>query len=156
MKLSRTRTDPALERDGVWVSIRYGVEINVSRMGNPRAETWRAKLSPEDRRLLDSVREYTKRPELYTSQLERVAFLMRENIAHTALNDWRGVEDDEGPIEFSPEVAIEIMADPAYDWFYQDVMEAATSRETFFQREVRETGNASPKSRAGKGSTPTA
>lgn len=154
MRLSLTKTDPSLERDGVWVAIRYGVEVNVSRMGNPRAEAWRAKLSAEDRRLLDGVKEYTRRPELYRTQLERVGALMRENIAETVLNDWRGLEDDEDqPIPFDADAAKRVMAD--HDWLYADVLEAATTRETFFQTEVRETGKSSRKQSGGKASTPT-
>lgn len=161
MRLSLTKTDPSLERDGVWVAIRYGVEVNVSRMGNPRAEAWRAKLSAEDRRLLDGVKEYTRRPELYRTQLERVSALMRENIAETVLNDWRGIEADEDgdgyaagePLPFSVDEAKRVMAD--HDWFYADVLEAATTRETFFQAEVREMGKSSRKQSGGKASTPT-
>jgi hypothetical protein len=160
MRLSRTKTDKTLEMDGVWVAIRYGVEVNVSRMGNPRAEAWRAELSPEDRRLLDNVKEYTRRPELYKAQIERAGDLMRDNIAETVLNGWRGIEaeDDaedckEGePLPFTVERAKKAMAE--YDWLYQDVLEAATTRETFFRAEVRETGNSSRKSSGGKGATP--
>lgn len=155
MRLSLTKTDEGLERDGAWVGIRYGVEVRVARMGNPRAEAWRAQLSAEDRRLLDNVREYTKRPDFHRAQLERVAELMRENLAETVLLDWREVEDDDGaPVPFSVDKAHEILAE--YDWFYQDVLEAATSRETFFQAEVRKTGKSSRKRSGGKSGTPTA
>lgn len=161
MKLSQTKTDAALERDGAWVGIRYGVEVMVARMGNPRAEAWRAGLKSEDRRLLDNVREYTKQPQFFRAQLERIGELMRENIAETVLLDWRHIEaeQDEGdckagePLPFTVERAKAHLAE--YDWLYQDVLEAATSRETFFQSEVRETGNSSRKSSGGKKNTPT-
>lgn len=146
MRLSQTKTDPTLERDGVWVAIRYGVEVKVARAGNPRAEAWRARLAPEDRRLLDN-------PSLFKGREERIIELLTDAIAETMLLDWRGVEDDDGePLPYSPAEGKKAMQE--YDWLRDDVHEAATTRETFFRLEVEEVGKHSRKSSAGKGATP--
>jgi hypothetical protein len=145
MRISQTKTDEGLEKDGVLVDIRYGVRVLVARAGNPRAEAWRAKLSWEDRRLLDNA-------DLQKGRHERVVELMVAAIAETMLLGWEGLEDDDDkPIAFSIEKAKELLKE--YDWFRQDVLEAATTRETYFASEVRELGNVSPKSSAGKRST---
>lgn len=147
MRISQTKTDKSLETDGVWVKIRYGVEVKVARTGNPRAEAWRARLSWDDRRLLDN-------PDLQKGREERVVELVIDAIAETVLLDWRNIEDDDGnPIPWSVAKARELLKE--HDWFLQDVNEAATTRETFFQSEVQETGKSSRKASAGKESTPT-
>lgn len=152
MRISLTKTDESLERDGTWVGIRYGIEVLVARMGNPRAEAWRANLSPEDRKILDRVKSYVEAPQFYERQIKRAGEIMRDCIAETVLLGWRNIEDDEGEgIPFSVENAKALLTE--YDWFYEDVQEAATTRETFFRAEVQETGNSSRKSSAGSADT---
>src|SRR5690606_32024129 len=132
MRLSETKTDEALESDGVWVAIRYGAQVKVARAGNYRAEAGRARLAWEDRRLLDH-------PDLRRGREDRVVELTIAAIAETILLDWRGLEDDEGKeIPFSVDTAKELLAE--YDWLRDDVWEAANTRETFFREEVRESG----------------
>lgn len=148
MRLSETKTDKSLETDGVWVAIRYGAEVKVARRGNPRAEAYRARLSWEDRRLLDH-------PDLRRGREDRVEELLIEAIAETMLLDWRGeiFTDDEGNrIPHSVSTAKDLLAE--YEWLLEDVHEAASTRETFFRQEVQETGKSSRKPSGGKGGTP--
>lgn len=147
MDLSKVRTDKALESDGVWVPIRYGAEVKVARLGNPRGEAWRARLSAEDRRLLDN------RTTLRGME-QRIADLTRDMLAETVLLDWRNIYDGGEPIPFSVETAKLILSDPELEFFVEDVLTASRKRENFFQEEVREAGNSSRKSSAGKGATP--
>lgn len=145
MRLSKTKTDEILERDGVWVALRYGIEVKVARAGNPKADVWHSRLSAEDRRLFDN-------PTLYKGREERVNELLASLIAESILLDWRGIEDDEDqPVPFSVGTAKQYLLE--YDWLRADTLEAASTRETFFRAEVQESGNASQKSSAGRRST---
>lgn len=148
MRISDTKTDKSLETDGVWVAIRYGAEVKVARRGNPRAEAFRARLSWEDRRLLDN-------PDLRRGREDRVEELLIEAVAETMLLAWRGeiFTDDEGnPIPHSVAAARALLTE--YEWLLEDVHEAAATRETFFRQEVEETGKSSRKSSDGKGGAP--
>lgn len=154
MKISQTKTDPGLEQSGVWRPIRYGVEVKVARVGNPRTTAWRASLPVEDQRLLDMFEKHTKQPVLYESKLDRIGELMIESYARNVLLDWRNIEDDEGEqIPYSPDNAKSLLRD--YDWFFLDVRREAELRENFFRAEVAEVGKASPKRSSGKRSTAT-
>jgi hypothetical protein len=161
MKLSKTRTDEALEKDGVWVPIRYGVEVKVARMGNARAEAWRAGLSDEDRQFLEKIGTFHANPSLYMGQIERVNELLIDSMANTVLLDWRGVDAEEDaedckegePLPFTVDRAKAALTE--HDWFFADVQEKAKARETFFRQGVRETGNSSRKPSGGRRSTRT-
>jgi len=129
-KLSDIRVDPAIAESGTWVDFDLGIRLRIAQMPNPAFER-------EMRRL---GRPYMR--QIKTARLEDAAanpILERitvEAIAKTVLVGWEHLEDDDGPVPYSPEKALEYLSDPAYGELLRFVR-AVASEAAYFRAEAQ-------------------
>lgn len=70
---------------------------------------------------------------------ETLHAIQREAAGMSLLNDWTGIENDDGsPIQFSRPMAIEFMTNREYSEFYDWVMEIANGRSSYRQEAIEE------------------
>ena len=108
---SYIKTDATLEKDGVEVELDDGAVIIVRPIRNA-----------------DFKR--------YLNELQKPYDLTRKAVAKHVLIGWKGIELDGKPVKYSPKVAEELMIE--FDEFQDDVLSAATARETFREEIVEE------------------
>lgn len=132
MDVKTAFSDPALEKDGVWIDYREGSRIKIARMGNPRFQrTWAAAMKPY-RRL---ERENKIPPETQTEVLCQV-------YAESLLLDWEGFTSDGEPLPYTKETAKRLLM--AHMDFRDDVTMHAGNEEQFKQAHDEDSEKNSP------------
>jgi hypothetical protein len=125
-KLSQFRLDGDKSIEGVWHKFAAGIEIKIARMHNPEFDKYYAEISESH---LGDLRRRSVDAELRTE-------LMKKAVARCIIRDWRNIEDDNGKaIKYTPEKAYEIISDPANLLFYEFVLDASLSVNSFFEEQ---------------------
>jgi hypothetical protein len=129
VKLSAIKSDPELEREGVWQDYELGIRVKVARMGNQAFDECVRKLSEPH---LSGFR----RNKLPSEVLERIT---KQAVARHILLGWEGIDGEDGkPLPYSEETALEILNDPALADFYKFVLLAANEAELFRRKDMEE------------------
>lgn len=120
-RLSDTRTNPSLEREGVWFDFN-GIGLKIARANQPEYAEELKKLSREVLR---------GRPVEQMTEAEST-IIMRTAAAKHLLVDWRDLEDDDGrPIKYSVDQALEYFSQPQYADFLKFVIAQANKAENY-------------------------
>lgn len=115
MKLSQIKVNAQAEENGRWMpaSGLFGVQIKVRGLNNSAARAARAK-----------IQESFARKKMSDAEAEQA---QAELIADTILDDWRGVENDDGTaLTCDREARIAILSNPEMRLFREAVMLAAS------------------------------
>ncbi|TFH65748.1 MAG: hypothetical protein E4G91_01325 [Candidatus Zixiibacteriota bacterium] len=119
-------TDKTLETEGVDVKISSGAIVTVARTNNPKFKNYlRQLLKPYERQM--------QRKRMDDELLEDLTL---KAISKYVLLGWKGIELDGKPVKYSPEKAYELMKE--FEDFAEDVLDAASMRETFRAEIVEE------------------
>ena len=113
-------TDGPKSREGVWVAVPGGAELKIRRMDNPDYKAFVQRVRAERGRRIASDEETRE--------------VLREAVAATILLDWRGVEFDGEPVDYSAEYAIR--AFEALPAFLDQVVNLAYTAELFREDEI--------------------
>tara|TARA_Y100000310_G_C20478150_1_gene713421 strand:- start:247 stop:714 length:468 start_codon:yes stop_codon:yes gene_type:complete len=111
---------------GVWVDCGQGLKLKVARLGNPTYEEELRKLG----------KPYMRQMRLGTMNVEDIENLAKKAISKHIIQGWENLEDDDGPIEFSPEKALELFNE--YPDFYTLVKDVSNEAELFRTDEMEE------------------
>lgn len=133
MSLSVFEIDLKAEEDGVWFP--YGeMEFLIARAGNDEFKKYYNKA--EKRAYGNQIRSNPKFKRDEKKDLE----LYIETVAYTCLNNWKNVafEDEGEPLEFSHELANEIMQDKKYRPFTDFVLKCAMDEEQYYVQQIEE------------------
>lgn len=123
---SYIKTDATLEKDGVEVELDDGAVIIVRPIRNA-----------DFKRYLNELQKpYERKIQQKRMDQEALDNLTRKAVAKHVLIGWKGIELDGKEVKYSPKVAEEIMIE--FDEFQDDVLSAATARETFREEIVEE------------------
>jgi hypothetical protein len=123
---SYIKTDATLEKDGVEVELDDGAVIIVRPIRNA-----------DFKRYLNELQKpYERKIQQKRMDQEALDNLTRKAVAKHVLIGWKGIELDGKPVKYSPKVAEELMIE--FDEFQDDVLSAATARETFREEIVEE------------------
>lgn len=125
-KISRFATDPNKELTGVWLPMGGGIEVLVARLGNPE---FNAFVTRTGKALGPGVRSGNVDP-------KDAEDLTKRAVAKHVLLGWKNLEDDDDqPIPFSSEKALEIFNE--FPEFFRSVMNLASDVDNF-RRDVVE------------------
>jgi len=133
MDIKQFRTDLDKAKKGVWVDVDPdgSVRVRVARLGNPAYQACLAELmGVTGRRISGSTIRRTQDPELRTRA-------MKKAMARHVLLDWEGFTSDGEVIPYSQQKAEELLEDPAYQDFYELILQFA-SDEALFREEAEE------------------
>lgn len=126
-RLSKLRVDTNKVVNGVWVKYREDIEFLVARNPNPK---FNAKLDELFYPHLASIRAKT-----FDSKLDEALTL--EAVCEFILLDWKGLEDDnDKPIKYSKEKAMEIMGNEEYQDIYKFILLMSKSSALYRYQEV--------------------
>ena len=103
LELNHLRADPALSEDGVWADF-FGARFLIARHNNPKAEQLRSRLTLEAWEVISSGGEEAK---------NALALVETRTLATAVLLGWENVGMNGEILEYSPEVAEGLLADPA-------------------------------------------
>lgn len=130
MKLSNFAQDLSKAEDGVWVDLGDGLKVKVARSGSARADAVIKRLTKPYQR------------QIYSGAAPD-ALLERLNAEHTAeaiLVAWEGLQDEDGvDIPYSKAKALELILNPVYRDFKDQVLSLAREAETFRKDLVKDT-----------------
>ncbi len=120
MKLSSIEVDPDKIEQGQWIG-------NIPEAGDLQLKV-RGLQNADFRRLQGKLVEAVPRAKKVGGRLDpdEQDRVTNQCLAATVLLDWRGLEDDNGPIPFSKEKARELLMDPRYRRFREAVIWAAS------------------------------
>lgn len=121
-KLTTLKADASKESGGVWVEWEHGVSLLVARLNNTGFQA--------------AIRELTTphTKEIRSGKISdaKMEELSRKAMATHVLLDWKNIEDDDGaPLEYTPEMAFELLNDPGLRDLYQFVLTTANERELY-------------------------
>lgn len=135
--LDLIRTDPVKVTDGVEVPYRRGSKLILAKYNNPAAENFRMMETLKHSELFSKVTEGTATQE----DMKRVGEITQEienkAIAYHILKGWVGITRAKQPLEFTSELALDILSDPENADFKEDVINLS-----------RDTGNYRPEEKA--------
>lgn len=114
--LSKYKTDKTAETQGVWVVLDDDVEIKVARLNNKEASDLRTKLQKP-------FKNFNSIPDKVNEQI------LIKVISGAVLKGWKGVEDENGEVKFTPANAQKILKE--FPDFLSQVISASAARETF-------------------------
>lgn len=119
-------TNRDLELEGVWEPINEEASVKIARIGNDRYTKLFQKL----------MRPYRKQVRRGTMPDKKAEEIYNQVIAETVLLDWKGLTEDDKPLEYSVENAIRLLTE--YKDFKDLVVDAAEAMETFQKEEIEE------------------
>lgn len=118
------KSDLDKEQEGVWKLYDAGIKLKIARARNPKHEEFiKRELEP----YTDEVRQKTLSDEIMNDILLRAR-------ATCVLVDWENIEDDDGPVEYSPEKAIEYFKDKELKDLYAFVIVESQKAEDYRQK----------------------
>jgi hypothetical protein len=127
-KLSAVQTDPALEAGGVWVHYTLGIRLKIARLGNP---AYQKRLTELRQPMLSAIRTRTV-------DAAKADDVLKQCAAEELLKGWENVtDDDDKPIEYSPERGLDVFRDPRYRDLYEFVMATAADA-AIYRKELAE------------------
>lgn len=108
-------TDKIAEKEGVWVNFSDDIELKIARQGNAKYK----------REMEIVFTPYKKALRNQTMSDNVAEDLLLKLTAKTILVDWKNVELEEGLVDYSPEVAYELLKEyPDLLSFVKDVSES--------------------------------
>jgi len=119
-------TDKSLESEGVEVEIRSGAIVKVARTNNPKFKEY----------LRHLLKPYERQMQRRTMDDDLLNDLTLRAVAKHVLLGWKGIYLDNKRVKYSPEKAFELMKE--FEDFQEDVVDAASMRETFRAAVVEE------------------
>lgn len=119
-------TDKSLESEGVEVEIRSGAIVKVARTNNPKFKEY----------LRHLLKPYERQMQRRTMDDDLLNDLTLRAVAKHVLLGWKGIYLDNKRVKYSPEKAFELMKE--FEDFQEDVVDAASMRETFRATVVEE------------------
>lgn len=120
--LNNLKVDPDKASNGAWVKYYGGTELCIARGNNEDAEQYRIEQAIEHADLFQAGGE----------KAEEKAFEVETYVlAHFVLKDWEGITVDGEAVDYSPEVGMKYLADPAFKEFRDDVIRFSRNREHF-------------------------
>lgn len=128
MELRNFVADTDLEREGVWFDLGQGFEIKIARQSTPE---YRAAL----KRVTKPFRRQLMNDSLPDEKLQQ---LLGEVYAMVLVKDWKGLEENGVPVEFSPKKAKEILTNPAYHELRDLVGELSQDATRFREDEIED------------------
>ena len=119
-------TDKALESEGVDVEITSGAIITVARVNNPAFKKF----------LKHLLLPYERKIQRKTMDDELLADLTLKAISKHVLLGWKGIQLDDKVVKYTPAKAYELLKE--FEDFAEDVLDAASMRETFRAEVIEE------------------
>ena len=119
-------TDKSLESEGVEVEIRSGAIVKVARTNNPKFKEY----------LRHLLKPYERQMQRRTMDDDLLNDLTLRAVAKHVLLGWKGLQLDGKVVKYTPEKAFELMKE--FEDFQEDVVDAASMRETFRAAVVEE------------------
>jgi len=126
-------TDPAVERDGVWLEFGPNtkdkeIRIRVARAGGAN-EAYLKQLEFRSKPIRRGI-------QTETVDRKKLESIVREVYADTVVVAWENVEDKDGnELAFNKENVIKILTD--LPWIYQEIMDCSTKLQ-LFRKEIQE------------------
>lgn len=120
--IDHLKVDPTKSREGAWVDYLRGSRLKIARLSNDEAEAYRLRMA------LDNADIFTAGGEKGEALAQEVETYV---LAHYVLKDWDGIERAGKPLAFTPELAMELLSDPRFSDFREDVMRIARNREHY-------------------------
>lgn len=125
MKLNELKQNVSVEQAGVWLDYGGGLEVKLCRMPNTR-------FSEMLQECLAGAVSRKRRGSIDKAILNKTEDAQRQAFARHVLVDWSGLQDEDGnAVPYSEGKALEIISDPAYHDFYEDLLDMARDRSNF-------------------------
>ena len=119
------------EEEGVWIDLNEDISIKIRR--------YRSRAAQEAAKEFSKEYAGPKNKKLTTAQTEE---LTTKVLAKSIIADWKGVEDDDGPIPCTFENKFKILNDPEMNDFREFVANASYERDVFaIEADEDATGN---------------
>lgn len=120
--LDHLKVDPQKAQEGTWVDYYKGSSLLISRSNNKEAEQYRIEQAIENADVFNAGGE----------KAEQLAFEVETYVlAHFVLRDWDGITRGGKPIDYTPEIGMEFLADEKFADFRDDVLRFSRNREHF-------------------------
>jgi len=125
-RFSELKSDKQAEIDGVWTDYAPGFRVKIARMNNPEFE----------KALRRIRRPYLRRMRRGEISEDVAEMIMRQAVAETILLGWEGlVDDDDKPIIYSKEKALELLSESRE--FFNEVFDMSRDA-AIFREELQE------------------
>jgi len=119
--INALRTDLDKQVHGTWFPYEAGIELKIARWGNEKFLAAQRQIV-EQRKVVLNAKELTDEQRLDAN---------KEAAAQTILLDWRNLDDDSGPVPYSPARALEFFRDPELGAFWTFVFLTSVEEANF-------------------------
>lgn len=119
--INALRTDLDKQVNGTWFPYADGIELKLARWGNERFLAVQRDLV-EQRKVVLNAKELTDEQRLDVN---------KEAASRTILLDWRNLEDDQGPVAYTPEKALAYFRDPELAGLWTFVLVSSVEEANF-------------------------
>ena len=126
--INLVKTDISKQNDGTWVDFLMGIRLKIARARNP-------KYSDMMRKLTENMRLDMREGKWDNKEFNDMLIQVR---AHTILLDWENIDEDDKPVPYSPEKAMEYFRNPELNDFYTFVVSISESAEAYKKDLVKE------------------
>lgn len=131
--------DPTKAQEGAWVDYLRGSRLCIARANNKEAENYRLRKAIEHADIFNAGGE----------EAEELAFeIETETIAHFILKDWEGMMRGGKELEYSSQLGVDLLSDPRFSDFREDVLRIARNREHYREKGEAEAVDAVKKTAA--------
>jgi len=119
--INKIKTDISKQNDGTWVDFLMGIRFKIARARNP-------KYNEMMRKLTENMRLDMREGKFDTKEFNDMLIVVR---AHTVLLDWENIDEDDKPVPYSVEKAMEYFRNPELNDFYTFVVSISESAEAY-------------------------
>jgi len=121
MDINKVKTDVAKQNDGTWVDFLMGIRLKIARSRNP-------KYNELMRKLTENMRIDMREGKFDNTEFNNVLIKVR---AETILLDWENIDEDDKPVPYSVEKAVEYFSNPELNDFYTFVVAVSESADAY-------------------------
>lgn len=126
--INRIKTDIEKQNEGTWIEFLMGIRLKIARSRNPRYNEMMRKLT-------ENMRLDMRENKFNTDEFNEMLIQVR---AHTVLLGWENIDEDDKPVPYSPEKAMEYFRNPELNDFYTFVVQVSESHEAYKKEIVKD------------------
>jgi hypothetical protein len=119
--INTLRSDLDKQVNGTWFPYEAEIELKIARWGNERFLAVQRELV-EQRKVVLNAKELTEEQRLDVN---------KEAASRAILLDWRNLDDDTGPVPYTPEKALAFFRDPELQALWSFVLVASVEEANF-------------------------
>lgn len=127
--LKRIKVDNEKIESGVWVDYVEDIQLCIANINNPAYKEARKK----------ALKPHLRQMRLGKIESDQVLDILKPAVAKHVLLGWKNIEEDNKPLEYSSQKALELFKDPEMFTFFDFVLETASENE-FFKQDMVEDG----------------